>query len=195
MFYSYYLLHILLTMKFYFLLRRVYGLNLDLDASVWTNKLKRFGPVVFNEKENVTRPSPLEITSWVKINEDIFMSTLSPAERLGGIFIIFIRINSVSAVALQFSWNCIATDLLFRWFGGSHYKSFWHFSTSKLQCFTGIEYLLKWHKLSHKIEIEFSMLGKTRIVFITSTHKEWADMEMPYRNFSQRAVSATPDML
>lgn len=51
------------TIKFNFPLVRVYGLNLDLDASVRTNKLKRFCPMVLNEKENVMRPSPLEITS------------------------------------------------------------------------------------------------------------------------------------
>ena len=60
------------------------------------------------------------------------MFRLSPAARLGGIFIIYIRINSVSAVALQFSSKCIATDLLFRWLGESHSKPFWCLSTIKL---------------------------------------------------------------
>ena len=50
-------------MKSYSPIPRVYRLNLDLDASVQTNKLNRFCPMVFNEKENVMRPFPLEIIS------------------------------------------------------------------------------------------------------------------------------------
>lgn len=47
-------------MKFY---SPIYGVNLDLDASVQTNKLSRFCPLVFNGKENVMRSFPLEIIS------------------------------------------------------------------------------------------------------------------------------------
>lgn len=63
---------------------RVYGLNLDLDATARTNKVNQFCPTVFNEKENARSSLPFEISSCRKISEDICMFRLSPAARPGG---------------------------------------------------------------------------------------------------------------
>lgn len=181
-------------MNFYFLLLRAYGLNLDLDASVWTNKLNRFGPMVFNEKENVMRPSPLERTSWKKINEDIFMYTLSPAVRLGGIFIIYIRINSVSAVLLKLHGYWPTFQVVW-WKSLQILLAFQHQKTVVFYRDRASSEMAKNTKLSKKIEFEFSMLGKTGIVFVTSTHKWMSWHGNALQEFLSKGSFCSPNVI